>query len=71
MQWSLNFAVTWCKVRRRVLINRTVAKDCDKKDTLIYIIILDPNERRTTTMRSNDTLVDTPLKEGGATGFLV
>ena len=28
---------------------------------LIYIIILDPDERRLTTVRSNDTLVDTPF----------
>ena len=28
----------------------------------IYIIILDPDERRTTTVRSNDTLVDTPFQ---------
>ena len=30
--------------------------------THIYIIILDPDERRPTTMRSNDTLVDTPFQ---------
>ena len=29
---------------------------------IIYIIILDPDERRTTTVRSNDTLVDTPFQ---------
>ena len=29
---------------------------------MIYIIILDPDERRPTTMRSNDTLVDTPFQ---------
>ena len=28
----------------------------------IYIIILDPDERRPTTVRSNDTLVDTPFQ---------
>ena len=31
--------------------------------TIIYIILLDPDERRpTTTLRSNDTLVDTPFQ---------
>ena len=29
---------------------------------LIYIILLYPDERRTTTVRSNDTLVDTPFQ---------
>ena len=28
----------------------------------IYIIILHPDERRPTTVRSNDTLVDTPFQ---------
>ena len=31
-------------------------------DRTIYIIILDPDERRPTTVRSNDTLVDTPFQ---------
>ena len=29
---------------------------------LVYIILLYPDERRPTTMRSNDTLVDTPFQ---------
>ena len=29
---------------------------------IIYIIILDPDKRRQTTVRSNDTLVDTPFQ---------
>ena len=31
-------------------------------DSIIYIIILDPDDQRTTTVRSNDTLVDTPFQ---------
>ena len=31
-------------------------------DIIIYIILLYPDERRPTTVRSNDTLVDTPFQ---------